>query len=164
MQTVAGAEALAADLQRLFVHLKVAAGADPLTALAGLDISMSQGRVLMTLDDFHDGASVGALAERLLLSPAATSRAVEGLHRSGYVTRQEDELDRRQKRVAITAAGRDVAARLTEFRDAHLRALRDFAAGLSEEERANLSAALAPILARIGSTPSAACPPDESSA
>jgi DNA-binding MarR family transcriptional regulator len=67
--------------------------------------------------------------------------------RTGFVSRREDEHDRRVKRVTITEAGRTA---LRQFTDAKRERLRQFAAELSEDERRALSEAIAPILARLG--------------
>src|SRR4051794_26534307 len=72
---------------------------DAFQAVADLDLSLSQVRALMVLDH-HGPLTVGALAAHVGLSQPATSRAVEALQRSGLVTRAEDLVDRRVKRVA----------------------------------------------------------------
>jgi DNA-binding MarR family transcriptional regulator len=54
---------------------------------------------------FTGPQSIGGLVEHLKLSVSATSHLVDRLFDKGFVDRREDEADRRQKRVEITAAG-----------------------------------------------------------
>jgi DNA-binding MarR family transcriptional regulator len=56
--------------------------------------------------------SVGALAQKVHLSPAAASHMIEQLVRGKLVQRTEDPADRRAKRVAITERGRVFIRRL----------------------------------------------------
>ena len=79
------------------------------------------------------------------LSVAAAGRAVDGLVRHGFVSRSEDPVDRRIKRLALTAAGR---AALERINAARLVGLRRFAATLGDAERDALADALASIFAR----------------
>lgn len=104
------------------VHRRSAGGTLALMNEAGL--TMAQMVALHVLD--HLGAqSVTAIASFLNLSPAATSHLVDRLVTSGFVLRTEDQEDRRQKRIAITPAGRTLAARVHEER------AREFASALA---------------------------------
>jgi len=67
---------------------------------------------------------VSAIAAALRLSPAATSHLVDRLVQAGLVERREDPDDRRAKRVAVTAAGVTLTARVQTERT------REFAAVL----------------------------------
>jgi DNA-binding MarR family transcriptional regulator len=140
--TTASVDELAQELGR-FIRVLAPLSGDALEAVAELELSLSQVRALMVLDR-HGAMTVGALAARVGLSQPATSRAVDALQRSGLVTRAEDAADRRVRQVAIAAPGRTFTARIQAYK---LDALRAFAAGLSEEERARLHEAVAPILA-----------------
>src|SRR5882672_4346428 len=112
---------LIGDLMGL-VHRRSAGGTLALMNEAGL--TMAQMVALYVLD--HLGPqSVTAIASFLNLSPAATSHLVDRLVTSGFVGRTEDQEDRRQKRIAITAAGRSLAARVHEAR------AREFASALA---------------------------------
>jgi DNA-binding MarR family transcriptional regulator len=113
--------ALVGDLMGL-VHRRSAGGTLALMNEAGL--TMAQMVALYVLD--HMGPqSVTAIASFLNLSPAATSHLVDRLVGGGFVGRTEDQTDRRQKRVAITAAGRTLAARV------HQERAREFASALA---------------------------------
>ena len=141
----ASSEVLASDLLGFVGHLMKGAQSEVLEVAAALDLSMSQLRSLHVLDAVEAPLALHELADRMGLSVAATGRAVDVLVRGGLVSRREDDVDRRVKRVAITDAGRDAVNRLVAARR---EGMNRFVATLSEEEREALSAALAPILAR----------------
>ena len=149
VQATASAElsatALAEDLFALLVYLLKASGQDMLRAMGELDLSMSQWKLLHVLEDSADELSLKRLSESLALSLPAASRAIEGLHQRGLVNRNEDEHDRRMKRVGITAGGRELVRRLAETR---LHILEQFASSLTDGERRRLAAALDPVVAR----------------
>jgi MarR family transcriptional regulator, organic hydroperoxide resistance regulator len=67
--------------------------------------------------------SVSALAAELGLSLPAASHLVERLVGRGYLTRDEDPDDRRQKRVALAPAGRQLVGDVRERASASLEAL-----------------------------------------
>jgi DNA-binding MarR family transcriptional regulator len=129
-----------------FVHqLKRLGESRTLELVSSLEVSVSQICLLFILDMSDHDPAVHELAERLKLSVAATGRAVDGLVKTGMVTRREDEHDRRVKRVSLAPAGEKLIAQVTE---ADRAALCTFCALLTEPERSNLFHALAPILAR----------------
>ncbi|HEY1451315.1 MAG TPA: hypothetical protein VGF47_10205, partial [Solirubrobacteraceae bacterium] len=72
-------------------------------------------------------------------------RAVDGLFARGFVRREEDQSDRRMKRIGLTEAGRAVPLALGEAR---LSALQELIGSLHDEEARALGAALELILAR----------------
>lgn len=91
----------------------------------------------------HDGLhSQVALAERVDIDPAGTSRALDELERGGFVARERDERDRRRLNVALTAKGRRwyERARVDVFTE--LSPLFD---GLSQRESKQLEALLTRI-------------------
>jgi DNA-binding MarR family transcriptional regulator len=140
----ASAGELAADLYAIFAHVFTSSSRDFLELITELDLSLSQLKLLHFAAE-DDEPTLKDLSEQLGLSLAAVSRAVEGLHQRELIARREDAEDRRMKRVAATAAGRDVLDRLREHRLAGIEA---FAATLTDTERARLRKALAPIVAR----------------
>jgi DNA-binding MarR family transcriptional regulator len=87
-----------------------------------------------------DGAqSVGEIASRTRLSRPATSHLVDRLVVMGLVDRAEDERDRRQKQVSLSAKGSEMVDRLFQLRFAQMTAgLKP----LSPETRARLYEAL----------------------
>ncbi len=136
--------ALAGDLFAVMLHLLKTSSHDVFRAVGDLDLSITQIKALHIVDTVAD-LSLRDLAERLGISLAAASRAVEGLHQRGLIDRREDCEDRRVKRVSATAAGREIIGRINTAR---LAVLEEFAASMTAEERAGLAAALAPIVAR----------------
>lgn len=110
--TLAGVGDLVGDLMGL-VHRRSAGGTLALMNQAGL--TMAQMVALYVLD-FKGPQSVSTIAAFLNLSPAATSHLVDRLVTGGFVGRTEDQTDRRQKRIAITPTGRNLAARVHQER------------------------------------------------
>jgi DNA-binding MarR family transcriptional regulator len=130
-------------------HLKKSGEAHNLGVAAGLDLSLSQLRALFVLADCPGELAVHELAAKLGTSMATAGRAVHALARAELVTRREDEQDRRVKRVRLAEQGRTLVA---QFVQAHRAAVRECVEALSDRERARLSEALAPILARSSDT------------
>jgi DNA-binding MarR family transcriptional regulator len=133
---------LAAALLELWRRVVAGHEGETFALLDELGLSLTQVKTLTALDTCAEQLSVGELSERLGISLAASSRTVDGLLRRGWVERREDDHDRRLKRIRLTAAGRDVAARITTAR---LKGLEAFAASLGPEERDRLHAALTAI-------------------
>jgi long-chain acyl-CoA synthetase len=73
------------------------------TALAEVDLSLSQYRVLMLLERELEGASV--IADELAVTRPTVTAIIDGLVTRGLVDRTPDEADRRRIRVRATAAG-----------------------------------------------------------
>lgn len=103
------------------------------------DLTLSQMRILFTLDWADSPMAVGELAGMIGLSLAATGRAVDALHRSDVVSRTEDPDDRRVKRVALSVRGVEAVQRIAQAR---LDAADRFVGLLDEGERTELSSAV----------------------
>lgn len=73
-------------------------------ALTQVELSLSQYRILMLLDQHPAGAS--KLAHHLAVSPPSVTAVVDGLVARGLVERQAQEADRRRVEHVLTAAGR----------------------------------------------------------
>jgi len=108
------------------------------------ELSFSQMKALHHLHE-HQDLSVKALGETLGLSLAAMSRAAEELVQRGLMDRTEDPVDRRIKRLKLTAEGRALVQKMRELRMA---GFEQFVATLSNKERTQLAKALEPILTR----------------
>ncbi|MBO9532219.1 MAG: MarR family transcriptional regulator [Solirubrobacteraceae bacterium] len=106
---------------------------------AEYDLTLTQLRLLYVLDHAGEPRPVSALGEAVGLSPAATGRAIDALHKAGLVSRNEDPEDRRIKRIALSEPGHDAIERITRARFA---AIRDFVGALSGEERTALEGAI----------------------
>lgn len=66
---------------------------------------------LSVLQRAGDGMRQNELAEKLGLEGTSVVRILDSLERDGYVRRQEDDRDRRAKRIFLTAKGRILAKR-----------------------------------------------------
>jgi DNA-binding MarR family transcriptional regulator len=130
---------LAHELLVLWMHLMRGSSQQMFALLGELDLGMTQMKTLLMLDDCIEEGSVKDLSERLGLSLPATSRTIDGLLRRGFLSRHEDTVDRRVKRVRLTAEGKDVVRQINVAR---LQGLEAFAASLSVPQRARLMAAL----------------------
>ena len=109
-------------------------------------LTFSQMKVLVELEAAdEDARTVTALSEELGISAASASRAAEGLVRKKLATRVEDSDDRRVRRLALTAKGRELADRIISAR---LAGLADFTDSLDPNERQKLEAALDALLKR----------------
>lgn len=112
---------LGESLFKLLRRLLLNPEADYLRAIEEHDLTLSQVRALMLLAcSDPDPLPGGRIAERLGISPAAISRALDGLVRQGLLERRESEQDRRVRLLAVTAAGRGVAEELAALRRAQI--------------------------------------------
>jgi DNA-binding MarR family transcriptional regulator len=137
---------LAESLGFLVKHLLRATTREFFGSLQETGISFTQLKCLGMLSDADEPISLGALSEEIGLSPAAVSRAVDGLVQRGEVKRQEDPSDRRSRLLTVTARGRATYERLVAVRAA---GVRRFVDELDPGERDALEAALAPIVERL---------------
>lgn len=117
--------------------------------LEELHIGLTDMKLLHHLAAETQPLTVKEVAELMGLSLPGASRAADALLKRGWLTRQEDEHDRRMKRVAITAGGRDVLRRVEEARMA---GLENVIADIPAADLDRLSAAIRPILARLQET------------
>jgi DNA-binding MarR family transcriptional regulator len=149
----ATAHETAARLGALWSHLFLSDRGEHLRVMeeSGLTVTQCKALFLLAGDAAGDGEpaqwSVKDMAERLGISVAALSRAVDGLVRARLATRTEDPEDRRVRRLAIAARGREVVGRITAARMVVLEA---FVETLSASERRKLDTALVPITKRPG--------------
>jgi DNA-binding MarR family transcriptional regulator len=77
------------------------------------DVSMREYDVLYTLSKCPGPQRLSDLGRHVLLSQPALSRLVDRLAERGLVERQADPADGRGVRLALTAAGRDLAGAMT---------------------------------------------------
>jgi DNA-binding MarR family transcriptional regulator len=150
---------LVRDLGGFAKFLLHSGGRDFYREVGELDLSLSQIRILHVLTGPLDHASLKTLADEIGLSLPATSRSVDALVHRGLVTRTEDTDDRRLKAVRATAEAEALVDRLVELRVA---GIADFVSTLSGKQRADLAAALSPIVAREDIAPM--CIPGKDSA
>jgi DNA-binding MarR family transcriptional regulator len=112
-----------------------------LTRVLPSDLSRTSASVLAVLRE--DGPQrVTTLAAHEHIAQPSMSLLLQRLARRGLVERQDDPTDGRACRMAITAAGEQA---LRDRAEARSRWLRERLAGLDDDERAALLAALAPL-------------------
>lgn len=71
---------------------------------AGIDLTGEQWSLLIRLWD-KDGQTQQALAASLLMEKSSVSRLLDGLERRGWIRREQDSEDARQKRIMLTEQG-----------------------------------------------------------
>jgi len=82
---------------------------------AGEDVTLTQYRSLVVLAS-RGPQGVASLAEAVAVTPPTASRLVDRLVRKGLVRRRTDRNDRRQVRIVLTEAGRELVQLVTERR------------------------------------------------
>jgi DNA-binding MarR family transcriptional regulator len=137
---------LARDLGLFLKRVLFASNREFFGALHQAGISFTQLKCLGYLVEADGSMSLGALSQELALSPAAISRAVDGLVQRGELTREEDPEDRRSKIVSLAAQGRATYDRILAVR---LAGVRNFIEDLEPQEREALGSALHPIIERL---------------
>jgi DNA-binding MarR family transcriptional regulator len=141
----ASPQQVAEVLNRLAVQINRTSAPLLFRMLGELGLSFTQVKALHILQESGEVA-VKDVAESLNLSLPGVSRAIDGLARRGFVDRRESAHDRRSKLVRLLPPGEEALEALARGRRS---ALADFAATLSDDERAGLHAVLLPILERI---------------
>src|ERR1044072_331319 len=138
----------AARLGALLRHLFRYDRGNLLRVIEESGLSMTQTKVLLELGGSGEAAEprqVGDLAETFGVSGPSMSRAVDALGKEKLVTRVEDPVDRRVRRVAITAKGTKLVDTVLSVRQAGMEA---FAETLSAPQRRKLDAAIDALMDR----------------
>jgi DNA-binding MarR family transcriptional regulator len=138
----------AARLGALLRHVFLYDRGNQLRVIEESGLSMTQCKALLELGGIGesvDPRQVGELAETFGVSVPSMSRAVDALVKKKLVTRVEDPADRRVRRVAITAKGKELVDTLLVVRQAGLEA---FAESLSAAQRRKLDAAIDSLMDR----------------
>ena len=99
-------------------------------ALAQVDLTLPQYRVLAILDDATEAAS--GLAERLAVRPPSITAIIDGLVTRGLVDRRQEDTDRRRVALRITGEGARVVAEADRAVEAQLASI---AGHLSNKDR-----------------------------
>jgi DNA-binding MarR family transcriptional regulator len=82
--------------------------------LKAFDLTFPRYEALMLLYFSRRGAlPLGKMGDRLQVHRTSVTNIIDGLERSGYVTREPHERDRRTTLAALTPRGREVAAKAT---------------------------------------------------
>jgi DNA-binding MarR family transcriptional regulator len=142
------AQDTAARLSALMRHVFLYDRGNQLRVIEESGLSMTQCKALLELGglgEAGDPRQVGELAETFGVSVPSMSRAVDALVKKKLVTRLEDPEDRRVRRVAITAKGKQFVDTLLVVRQA---GLESFAESLSPAQRRKLDAAIDSLMDR----------------
>lgn len=142
------AQDTAARLSALMRHVFLYDRGNQLRVMEESGLSMTQCKALLELGGLGEEArphQVGDLAERFGVSVPSMSRAVDSLVKGKLATRLEDPDDRRVRRVAITAKGKELVDTLLVVRQA---GLETFAESLSAAQRRKLDAAVDSLMDR----------------
>ena len=108
------------------------------TALQGMDLAPRHLALLAYLQ-YEGPLTVSELADRLEVAPTTVSLMVGDLSRSGILTRQEDDADRRRRIVAIAP---DYAAPITEWLSGSAAAWTEVLEALTPAQRSTIVAAM----------------------
>jgi DNA-binding MarR family transcriptional regulator len=144
----ADAQQTAARLSALMRHVFLYDRGNQLRVIEESGLSMTQCKALLELGGLGQAGEplqVSDLAEHFGVSVPSMSRAVDALVKKKLVTRLEDPSDRRVRRVAITAKGKQLVETLLVVRQAGLEA---FAETLSGSQRRKLDAAVDALMDR----------------
>ncbi len=144
----AGAQDTAARLSALMRHVFLYDRGNQLRVIEECGLSMTQCKALLELGGIGEGTEprqVSELAETFGVSVPSMSRAVDALVGEDLATRVEDAEDRRVRRVAITAKGKELVNTLLVVRQA---GIESFAESLSAAQRRKLDAALDSLMDR----------------
>jgi DNA-binding MarR family transcriptional regulator len=142
------AQETAARLSALLRHLFLYDRGNQLRVIEECGLSMTQCKALLELGGLGSATEprqVSDLAETFGVSVPSMSRAVDALVKKRLATRVEDAEDRRVRRVAITAKGKQLVETLVVVRQAGMEA---FAAGLTAPQRRKLDAAIDALMDR----------------
>jgi DNA-binding MarR family transcriptional regulator len=144
----ADAQDTAARLSALMRHVFLYDRGNQLRVIEDSGLSMTQCKALLELGGLGQAGEplqVSDLAEHFGVSVPSMSRAVDALVKKKLVTRLEDPSDRRVRRIAITAKGKQLVDTLLVVRQAGLEA---FAESLSAAQRRKLDAAVDALMDR----------------
>jgi DNA-binding MarR family transcriptional regulator len=142
------AQETAARLSALLRHLFLYDRGNQLRVIEECGLSLTQCKALLELGGLGQATEprqVSELAETFGVSVPSMSRAVDALVKKRLATRLEDPDDRRVRRVAITAKGKQLVDTLVVVRQAGMEA---FAASLTAAQRRKLDAAIDALMDR----------------
>jgi DNA-binding MarR family transcriptional regulator len=138
----------AARVTALMRHLFLWDRGNQLRVMEETGLSLTQCKAILEIGGLGEALSsrqLKELAEKLGTSTPAMSRAVDDLVKKQLVTRVEDPDDRRARRIALTAKGRQVVDRIGTVR---LKGVTAFATSLSATQRRKLDAAVEALMDR----------------
>ncbi len=116
---------------------------------AGEEVTLTQYRSLVVLAS-RGPQSVAALAEAVAVTAPTASRMCDRLVKKGLVRRRTDRHDRRQARIALTDAGRQIVDTVSACRRREIAALLD---AIPPDTQRSVVAALAKLSEVAGEVP-----------
>lgn len=140
---------MGALISELMRHVNRRSAGETLAILNDAGLTLPQ-LVCLHILEASGVRTVSAIASALRLSPAATSHLVDRLVSGGLAGRIEDPIDRRQKRVTITASGRRLISRVERERTREMTAA---VAGMSSEIVRQFSRVLVKVIEELSSLP-----------
>lgn len=114
-------------------------------------VTITQFRALVVLEG-HGPTRLNQLADRLGVSPSSALRTVDRLIKARFVTREENDADRREVRIALTPQGGTLVREVTDRRRQEIAAI---VAAMPTSRRRGVVAALN-AFAEAAGEPSAA--------
>jgi DNA-binding MarR family transcriptional regulator len=142
------AQETAARLSALLRHVFLYDRGNQLRVIEESGLTLTQSKALLELGGLGretEPKQVSELAETFGVSVPSMSRAVDGMVKKRLVTRLEDPDDRRVRRVAITAKGKQLVDTLVVVRQA---GMETFTASLTAAQRRKLDAAIDALMDR----------------
>ncbi len=124
------------------------------TAAVGIVVARAGYNVLRCVHDARQ-VTLGEIAQRCSMDPAAAGRQVRSLEQDGLLVRSADSSDARVTNVSLTPHGRDVYRRIVAVRTGHLR---EVLSGWSVHDRATLATLLDRLVDDLRSVPFRAAP------
>jgi len=133
------------DLVGVLERLVVGSVAITARAIAAADAELTfmQWRVLLVVGERGEGRAVGEIATRIGAHASPASRVVSRLKRRGLVSADKGDVDKRVICVRLTAAGRDLRARVLDLRGRDLADVLEAVSMTPEESEALLRLAQA---------------------
>jgi len=111
-------------------------------------VTLPQYRTLVVLS--HGKRRLADLAEALSVSPSTATRMCDRLVRKGLITRNRDEIDRREVNLEVTPAGRTLVGQVIERRRVEVRSLLE---GIPADKRRQLVESLFVLAEAAGQAP-----------
>jgi len=142
------AQETAARLSALLRHVFLYDRGNQLRVIEESGLTLTQSKALLELGGLGremEPKQVSELAETFGVSVPSMSRAVDGMVKKRLVTRLEDPDDRRVRRVAITAKGKQLVDTLVVVRQA---GMETFTASLTAAQRRKLDTAIDALMDR----------------
>jgi len=140
---------LANLIEEMMSHIHRRSADDTLAVMNEAGLTMAQMVALHLLT--HLGpVSVSSIAACLKLSPPATSHLLDRMVVAGLVGRTEDPIDRRHKRIEITATGREL---IEGTNDRRAREFTRVLSSLTDEVQAQFGRVLARVVTELKGLP-----------